>query len=67
MLSTSFGFRELAHEFFELLDEVSHRVEVSLPNNGVKQDGFRRTLTILVMTVTVVVITAIVAPFVCYK
>ena len=40
MLPTPFGGRKRARKCCELLDEVLHRVEVGLSENGVKRDGF---------------------------
>ena len=40
MLPTPFGGCKMALKCCELLDEVLNRVEVGLPPNGVKRDGF---------------------------
>ena len=40
MLPIPFGCREMAHECCKILEEVSHRMEVGLPESGVKRDVF---------------------------
>ena len=67
MLPTPFGCREMARECCELLDEFYHDWMLGCPKMVSSGMASILPLTILVMAVTVVVIAAMVAPFVRYK
>ena len=67
MLATRFGGCEMAFEDRNLIGEVSHGVEGGSYHDLVKRDGFHPLLTILVMTLTVIVIATMFAPFVRLK
>ena len=67
MLPTPLGCRKMTCKFCDLLDEVSYRVEGGLSEMASIGTASILHLTISVMAVTVVVIAAMVSPFVPYK